>query len=147
MRFGENEQRFIDLLERIGSVDVGHFVLTSTQVKKSIIDATENLRQSFSKTGFHDYETQIAGDIGRRSVPIVAVDGRGVHKTHLSLYRARGNHDPRLWIRKFKDLFPSARSGDIFIIAQDGRNALVLNASNLELSTHVEMMIVSVFSW
>jgi len=124
---------------------VGTFELTSTQLKKSIIDANAGIRNSFSQSGYHDFETQEAGPDGRVRFEVTAVTREGTQQTTLSLYRARSNHDPRFWIARLNAIFQTARSGDLFVIAQDGRNAVIVNASDLELDEMTKTRIATAF--
>jgi hypothetical protein len=142
-----DQNRIIDFLMRFSDVQIARFTLTSTQLKKSIIDANEEIRRQFRRTGFHDYQNQLSGESGKVVVPVVALCGKTLQQTTMTLYRARSNGDPRLWIGRLRRIYPEARMGDQFLIAQDGQRALILDVASTELDNDVEMLVSSVFSW
>jgi hypothetical protein len=144
-KYGPNS--LLDFLKRFSDVHVASFTLTSTQLKKSIIDANEEIRRQFESTGFHDYQNQLAGESGKVVVQVVALCRRTLQPTTMTMYRARSNRDPRLWIGRLRSLYPEARMGDQFLIAQDGQRALILDVASTELDNETEMLISSVFSW
>lgn len=140
-------RQFIEFFGAIPSVRVGAFTLTATQLKKSIIDANEQIRSSFQETGFHNYHLQTNGPAGRiRKKALAFVSGSFI-EVELSLYRATSTYDPRMWITQFARVFPLARSGDMILIVQDGMRCLILDASHTEFDEATQMRTVSVFSW
>jgi len=145
--WSESEAEVLEFLERLPGVDASTFELTATQMNKSIVDANEGVRRSFAETGFHDFDLQAPGDDGRVKIRVLAVNQHGLNETTISLYRARSNRDPRLWIARMKSIFHTARSGDLIVIAQDGRNAVVLNASATEMNEDTRHLIASVFGY
>lgn len=143
----DSPRQFIEFFCAISSVRVGAFSLTSTQLRKSIVDANEQIRSAFQETGFHNYYLQPSGQAGRVRKDALAFVSGGFVEAELSLYRATSTHDPRLWITQFARIFPLARSGDIILIAQDGQRCVILDASHTEFDDASRSSLASVFSW
>lgn len=139
--------QFIEFLRAIPSVRVGSFTLTSTQLRKSIVDANEQIRLSFQETGFHDYSLQPSGQAGHVRKNALAFVSGGLVEAELSLYRATSTQDPRLWITQFSRVFPLARSGDIILIVQDGHRCVIIDASHEEFNAASQLNLASLFSW
>lgn len=117
-------------------IEIGLLVPTSTGLAKSILDATQIVRAAFSATDFHDYESQGKGQDHKRVVPAQFVQVDGNDETRASLYRpATKDGDPRIWFYKLKDY---AESGNLLIIIPDGKQILVINASNPYLWRQIE---------
>ena len=143
----EEEAAVFHFLEGLPGVRTSNFELTTTQMNKSIVDANEGLRLSFAETGFHDFDLQEPGEEGRVKIRIFAISEQGLNETTLSLYRARTNRDPRLWIARLKLVLSTARAGDLIVIAQDGTNAVVLNASDTEMNEDIRLLVASIFGF
>ncbi len=131
-----DERRALLALSELPRVEIGVIEMTSTQLRKSIIDATESVRDSFRRTGFHVYENQGLGPEARvqRSVSVGA--SGALCETSISLYRpiAKGG-DPRLWISGLPQLMQNIRPNDLIGIVQDGSNCFVANLSHFDSST------------
>lgn len=90
--------------------------VTATGLGKSILDATEPVRQFLFENGFHDYSRQLQGQDAKqlRQTKLARPDG-SVDRTFTSLYRPNTKQgDPRLWTR---GLTKVAEPGDIIAYA------------------------------
>lgn len=78
--------------------------ITSTGLKKGIMDATAPMRTYFLEKGVHNYEEQQQGPAHKHLVKTVILDGFDAKETSTSLYRpVTKKGDPRLWIYGLKD--------------------------------------------
>ena len=55
------ERELLAKFSELGSIEIGLFEVTTTQLEKSIVDANFLIRRSFSTTGYHDFENQDQG--------------------------------------------------------------------------------------
>lgn len=79
----------------------GLVVPTFTGFKKSIFDATENVRDYFRRENYHDYEAQGQGQDCKVKREAFLVRSDGFEKTYISMYRPETKSgDPRLWLGK-----------------------------------------------
>jgi hypothetical protein len=65
----EEESGRVAWLSCLPRVEVGLYEVTETQLAKSLVDANEQVRQSFVTTGFHNYSTQQKGQAYKRLLP------------------------------------------------------------------------------
>ncbi|GAA3895358.1 hypothetical protein GCM10022276_13040 [Sphingomonas limnosediminicola] len=87
----------LELLTR-NDIDAALLVPTPTGLKKSILDATDDLRAYFRDQGFHDYAAQGQGQDEKVVRDAFFVRPNGLEKTRVSLYRpVTKNGDPRIW--------------------------------------------------
>lgn len=78
--------------------------ITSTGLKKSIMDATAPMRTYFYEKGIHNYEDQPQGQSHKQLVKTLILDGEKSKETTTSLYRPNTKKgDPRLWISGLRD--------------------------------------------
>lgn len=115
------------------SIEVTFIVPTAVGLGKSIMDATSPLRSYLKAKSIHDYEGQIQGPEGKKTVPAFLVSETNLVPTTASLYRpkAKGKEgDPRIWFSKL----PSYASPNnlLGIVAVDG-SLYVVNISNLKI--------------
>lgn len=79
--------------------------ITETGYKKSILDATEPIRQYFLECGMHDYRGQAQGSEYKKIVATCLVSGCMEQKTVTSLYRPNTKKgDPRFWPSNVKSV-------------------------------------------
>ena len=97
-----NIEQFIPLFAQTG-VPVAFLVPTPTGFGKSIMDATNPIRQLFLDQDIHDYDLQRQGPEHKVLVPTCLVTPDGCIETETSLYRpVTKMGDPRLWIYNLK---------------------------------------------
>ncbi|WP_336716279.1 hypothetical protein [Arthrobacter sp. USHLN218] len=118
---------------KLRGFDFGLLEPTPTGLAKSIMDATGPYRDFLARNGIHDYGSQPRGRDGKRILAAGFLDPSGeVVATAASLYRpGTGNGDPRIW---FSGLGKYIHAGDILVTLWDGRQLLLANASQLDLS-------------
>ena len=74
---------------------------TPTGLKKSIIDATDGVRDLLRRSGFHDFGAQPQGPGAKVVRDIDVYHAGGCLHSQISLYRPETKHgDPRLWISR-----------------------------------------------
>lgn len=112
--------------------DVAILYVTPIQVRKSIADATAQIRAYFLQKGFHDYTQQAKGEkIVRRCV--VVHDNTQV-ETQVSLYRPESKDgDPRFCIYRSRSGHAYARGGEVcaLLIVDDALVSINLSQSRL----------------
>ncbi len=127
----QGEQELFGQLASIGSVEVGLFEVTATQLEKSIVDANFLIRTGFAATGFHDYLEQPKGQEYKVEVGVSLLTASGLREAKLSLYRPSTKAgDPRLWIQKLPSLYPETKAGDLIALVQDGAICAVSNLTD-----------------
>lgn len=88
----------LKLLRPLG-LEAGLLVPTSTGLEKSILDATDGLREYLTSIEYHDYDSQPLGREGRVQRDAFLVHSDALEKTKVSMYRpATKNGDPRIWL-------------------------------------------------
>lgn len=76
---------------------------TSTGLKKSILDATQPIRELFKDAGFHDYALQQQGGEHKVIKDALLISEEGVKNARVSLYRPNTKQgDPRMWITELR---------------------------------------------
>lgn len=120
-------------LTKLG-VEFSIFEPTKTGLGKSILDATQPVRDHFQLAGFHCYASQEQGQ--KRYAPSVLINEFGVQESLGSFYRPETKQgDPRMW---FKNLRSFAVAGDqIAIIILEGIPHL-LNLSTTDLEAQLK---------
>jgi len=136
MRALSAEERQVLLgISAIAGVEVGLFEVTSTQLKKSIIDANYSIQQAFLRTGYHDYDLQPQGTEHKTSRRVAVKTRDGLEESTLTLYRPpTGSGDPRFWVSLLGQIHPHLRPLDLAAIVQDGNSCLVASLSDLARS-------------
>ena len=106
-------------------------VPTETGLKKSIMDATKELRLLMVESGIHDFEKQSQGTLNKKLVSTTLISNNAAFETETSLYRPETKKgDPRLWIYK---LSKHAMAGDLLAVLASKDKLLVINCSNSDL--------------
>jgi hypothetical protein len=129
-------QSNVDVLEvlrkfRLAGIEVAFLVPTETGLAKSIMDATEAVRDFLRKTRLHDFDNQPQGPEHKRLLPTKVITGSGVIATETSLYRpVTKTGDPRLWIYGLKE---QARQGDLLALVEGVEGLTVINCSTANL--------------
>ncbi len=106
--------------------------ITTTGLKKSILDATTPMRTYFKENNIHDYELQSQGPENKVTKKTFILTGGKVIKTTTSLYRpVTKEGDPRLWIYGLKD---TTEADDIHaIIARNPDELYVINLTKINI--------------
>lgn len=88
----------LEILGRVG-VEAALLVPTPTGLEKSIMDATDGLREYLAASGYHDYSVQSQGEDGKVQHEAFLVRANSLEKTTVSLYRpSTKKGDPRIWL-------------------------------------------------
>lgn len=113
-------------------IEVAFLVPTETGMKKSIMDATGQVRDFLKRAGIHDFELQPQGQEHKRLIPTQIVTCEGLYRTETSLYRPVTKlGDPRIWVNGLKSY---ADFGNVLALVATGDGGLlVINASNAGL--------------
>lgn len=112
------------------------FIPTETGLKKSILDATQEVRTHFELAGFHDYSSQEQGPkskVMKESYLITELDSI---PTVMSLYRPiTKKGDPRMWFRGLANL---AQAGERVAIVIVSGCAYLFNISTTDLESALD---------
>lgn len=112
-------------------VDVCFLVPTETGLRKSIMDATDDVRHFLKRNRLHDYQTQLQGQGNKKVLPSLLASGNSVFQSETSLYRPNTKlGDPRIWISRLKTY---ASPGDLLALTAAGQGLLVINCSTTNL--------------
>ena len=77
--------------------------ITETGYRKSILDATDPMRQYFKTVGMHDYSRQLQGQENKVILSTTILDATSMYPTSTSLYRPETKKgDPRIWTNNLK---------------------------------------------
>lgn len=105
--------------------------LTTTGLKKGIMDATAPMRTFFLEKGVHNYEEQLQGPQHKQLIKTVILDGQDAKETNTSLYRpVTKKGDPRLWIYGLKDY---TKADDIHAICILDGQFFVINITTCDI--------------
>lgn len=111
----ESNKRF---LSKFG-VEFSVFITTETGLKKSILDATQQVRTHFEIENFHFYENQLQGPKGKVIKPAFLLSDEAKITSSASLYRpVTKQGDPRMWFRKITG-FASPQDTVAIVIRDD----------------------------
>lgn len=113
------------------NVDFTLVQITSTGLKKGIMDATAPMRTFFLEKGVHNYEEQQQGPEHKQLVKTVILDGYKAKETSTSLYRpVTKKGDPRLWIYGLKDF---TKADDIHAICIFNETFFIINITTCDV--------------
>lgn len=102
--------------------------LTETGLQKSILDATQPVRELLKAAGLHDYYAQKQGPSNKIQLPCVIIDGGNFINSTVSLYRPlTKSGDPRLWPYKLTQF---AKPNDVLSIFTFKDKIYLLNLSD-----------------
>ena len=106
-------------------------VPTPNGMRKSIMDATFDVREFLLEHGVHDYFVQQQGPEHKVRVPTKLVSEGRVDSTYTSLYRPYTKKgDPRIWIGGLNKL---AGPTDLLAILVTGKTLVIINCSRSNL--------------
>ena len=116
--------------------------ITSTGLKKSILDATTPMSTYLKENGVHDYDLQSQGPENKVSIETYILSNFKQTKTQTSLYRpVTKEGDPRLWIYGLKDF---TEPDDIHaIIAAEPNVLYVINLTKIDIIEQSETPLAS----
>ena len=112
------------------NIDVAFIVPTSTGLKKSIMDATNSVRNFFLQKGIHDFDEQQQGEEHKVICQTTLIVDKTIVNTKTSFYRPRTKSgDPRIWIYK---LTKYAKEGDLLAFIKTENVLSVINCSRTD---------------
>ena len=112
-------------------VEVALIEPTATGLKKSIMDATMNVRSFLKRNYIHDYDKQSQGPDNKAVLKTRILTGELNLSTTTSLYRPQTKKgDPRIWI---SGLGKFCKPGDIIAIAYFDGELYTFNLTELDL--------------
>ena len=115
--------------------------ITATGYKKSILDATEPMRQYFKDRGMHDYSTQLQGAENKIFIRTTILDELNAVSTTSSLYRPTTKKgDPRIWTYKIKGF---CNPDDILMMLYRADMLYVVNISKIDIRAVCASPIIS----
>jgi hypothetical protein len=112
---------------RRAGLDVALVHLTPTGLRKSILDATDPIRETLRRGGVHCYDEQAKGTDHKVNVDSKFLTLSSFERRRVSLYRpATKQGDPRLWIAKLTEL---AKPDDIIAIGCERQELVIINVT------------------
>ena len=126
----ESDMSISEALSHFGkyNLDVCLLVPTATGMDKSIMDATEAVRNYLELKNYHDYASQLQGIESKVTSEAFFVSPNGTKKTQVSLYRPNTkNGDPRIW---FYDLKTYANAYNLLAILVHDGTLYIVNCSS-----------------
>jgi hypothetical protein len=105
---------------------------TATALKKSIMDATEGIREMLRRSGLHDFNDQGQGQEHKKLLPIELYGETGTCQTRASLYRPETKcGDPRIWISQ---LGTYAKAGNLIALLPmaGGLRAIIVSSRRIQ---------------
>lgn len=130
-RFNEFEERNITFLTQ-KNIEYALVQITGTGFKKSILDATEPMRQYFKDCGMHDYSIQPQGQDYKVLQPTAILDETSICLTSTSLYRPETKKgDPRIWTNNLKKY---CAPDDILLMMYHKERLYVVNLTKVDIA-------------
>lgn len=122
-----------DVVRHLGgrSIEAAFLFPTTVAMQKSIMDATESLREFLYRKGIHDFSIQPQGPRSKRFIEAEFIHASKTVSTKVSLYRPLSKEgDPRIWIYNLRSY--AAANDLLAVIVLDSR-MYILNASRPEI--------------
>lgn len=120
------------------SIDYSIFEPTKTGLKKSILDATQQVRTHFEISKFHHYPEQQQGIEFKKISKAFFLSPSMIRETKMSLYRPMTKKgDPRMW---FTALGTFAEAGDQIAIIIFNQVPYLLNLSKVNLNNELKSL-------
>lgn len=105
--------------------------ITETGYNKSILDATDPMRQYFKTVGMHDYSLQPQGQDYKVVLPTNILDAASMYPTSTSLYRPETKKgDPRIWTNNLKKY---CIPNDILLMLYHKEKIYVVNITHVNI--------------
>lgn len=131
-QYNKEEAMNVQFLVKM-QVEFATIQITSTGLKKSILDATAPVRAYLKEKNLHDYGSQLQGPEHKRMVDTVILTEAEKYYTKTSLYRPlTKSGDPRLWVNKVRNV-EFLRADDIFILIVHRQLLYVVNISTINI--------------
>ena len=106
-------------------------VPTQTGLEKSIMDATNLIRQFLSDSKIHNYENQKQGIEHKVIKQAILIANDFITETRVSFYRPETKKgDPRIWIYGLKE---KASNFDLLALLKGKNQLIIFNCSNLNI--------------
>lgn len=132
------EEKNVEILTKY-SVEVCLIEPTETGLKKSIMDATAQVRNYLKKNNLHDYEQQNQGQQSKIIIEGFIYTNSLIVSSKVSLYRPNTKKgDPRIW---FSGLTQHAEANDILALVCFNSQIHVINIIQLDLNHVVSLQI------
>lgn len=129
-RFNSFEEKNLTFLTQ-KSIEFTLVQITATGFKKSILDATEPMRQYFKEVGMHDYELQSQGQEYKVTQQSFILDEANKYPTTTSLYRPETKKgDPRIWPSKVTKY---CTPDDILMMLYHSGNLYIVNLTIVDI--------------
>lgn len=129
---GESEKEGI--LKNSG-IDHELIFLTSTGLKKSILDATAPVVELLKNKKIHDYDSQLFGTDYKAVIPCIILSNGSREETKASLYRAKTRGDNRFWPGRLHNFVSPDQVLALFI---ENTNIVLLNLSDNQMLNETE---------
>jgi len=138
--FNAFEQRNLRYLVNLG-LKFTQVEITSTGLKKSILDATAPMRTFFVEEGIHNYEDQLQGPDYKHFYSGLLFSETSCRETKISFYRPTTKQgDPRLWIYGFGGF---TEANDIHILFHYQKKLCVANLTKIDFKKCYESRIIT----
>ncbi len=136
-KFEENNLKFLT------QKNIEHTLvqITETGYKKSILDATDPMRQYFKTVGMHDYDLQSQGQENKVFQPTTILDETSMYPTSTSLYRPETKKgDPRIWTNSLKKY---CVPNDILLMLYHKEKLYVVNLTQVNIEEAFNSVIIT----
>lgn len=136
-KFEENNLKFLTQK----NIEYTLVQITETGYKKSILDATDPMRQYFKSVGMHDYALQLQGQENKVFQSTTILDEASMYPTSTSLYRPETKKgDPRIWTNNLKKYcFPN----DILLMLYHKEKLYVVNLTKVNIEKAYNSVILT----
>ena len=115
--------------------------ITETGYKKSILDATDPMRQYFKTDGMHDYSLQSQGQENKVIQTTTILDEASLYPTATSLYRPETKKgDPRIWTNNLKKY---CDPNDILLMLYHKGKLYVVNLTHVDIEKAYNSVIIT----
>lgn len=136
-KFEENNLKFLTQK----NIEYTLVQITDTGYKKSILDATDPMRQYFKAVGMHDYSLQSQGQENKVIQPTTILDETSMYPTTTSLYRPETKKgDPRIWANSLKRY---CVPNDILLMLYHTGKLYVVNLTRVDIEKVCSSVIIT----
>ena len=136
-KFEENNLKFLTQK----NIEYTLVQITETGYKKSILDATDTMRQYFKTVGMHDYSLQPQGQDNKVIQSTTILDEISMYPTSTSLYRPETKKgDPRVWTNNLKR---HCLPNDILLMLYYKEKLYVVNLTQVDIEKTCNSVIIT----
>jgi hypothetical protein len=136
-RFEENNLKFLTQK----NIEYTLVQITETGYKKSILDATDPMRQYFKTVGMHDYSLQLQGQENKVIKSTTILDETSMYPTSTSFYRPETKKgDPRVWTNNLKK---HCVPNDILLMLYYKEKLYVVNLTQVDIEKAYNSAIIT----